>query len=118
MATAIVRRQEYHIDNGDPIALDTYRQRRTQKRLPIVTISRERKLFWVSLDMGSTGAQLNSLGQRAYSLLAVTLGNPNATSDTPIRAYSLATAEKAAAQLATLGKQTQYRQTVTSKGAT
>ena len=115
MPAAITRRQEYFIDNGDPVALDTYRQRRAQKRLPIVTISRERKLFWVSLDMSGTGAQLNSLGQRAYILLAATLGNPNATNGAPIRAYSLATAEKVAAQLATLGKQTQYRQAESNK---
>lgn len=112
MPAATARRQEYFIDNGDPIALDTYRQRRTKKSLPIVLISRERKAFIVTLDMGSTGAELNGLGQRAYSLLAATLGNPNATSGAPIRAYSLATAEKAAAQLATIGKQTQYRQSV------
>ena len=65
--------------------------------------------------MSGTGAQLNSLGQRAYILLAATLGNPNATNGAPIRAYSLATAEKVAAQLATLGKQTQYRQAESNK---
>lgn len=115
MTAAITRRQEYFIDNGDLVALDTYRQRRAQKRLPIVTISRDRKVFLITLDMGSTGQALNSLGQRAFSLLAARLGNLNATSDAPIRASSLSTAEKAAKELATMAKQVQYRQTVTSK---
>lgn len=114
MPAAITRRQEYFIDNGDPVALDTYRQRRAQKRLPIVTISRDRKAFLVTLDMTQTGAALNSLGQRAFSLLAARLGNPTLTATTPIRAYSLATAEKAAKELATMAKQVQYRQTVLS----
>lgn len=112
MPAAITRRQEYFIDNGDLVALDTYRQRHAQKRLPIVTISRDRKAFLVTLDMAQTGAALNSLGQRAFSLLAARLGNPTPTADILIRVYSLATTEKAAKELATMAKQIQYRQTV------
>lgn len=107
--------QEYFIDNGDAGALQLYRQRRAQKRLPIVTIAKDRKQFVVTLDMTSTGARLNSLGELIYVRLAARLGNPSPTSAVPIRAYSLATAAKVAKDLATLGRQLQNRQTVTTK---
>jgi len=65
--------------------------------------------------MSTTGARLNSLGELIYVRLAARLGNPSSTVDTPIRVYSLATAQKAAKDLATLGRQLQNRQVTTKE---
>lgn len=106
-----------NLDTATPTEVEVYRARRAQKREPVVVIAKDRKQFVIRLDMTSTGARLNSLGELIYVRLAARLSNPNATVDTPIRVYSLATAEKAAQDLARLGRQLQNRQTVTTKEA-